>query len=61
MQNRSFQGWSSQPISWLVLNRTEQNIFICLNKVTQFTTDRKHNRQAARKALWLNNAGGPIF
>jgi len=40
-------------------NRTEQNIFICLNKVTQFTTHRKHNRQAARKVLWLNNAGGP--
>jgi len=39
--------------------RTEQNIFICLNRVTQFTTHRKYNRQAARKALWLNNAGSP--
>jgi len=38
---------------------TEQNIFICLNKLTEFTTHKDHNRQATRKAMWLNNAGGP--
>jgi len=42
------------------VNRTEQNrtsLFAWVK--SQFTAHRKHNRQAARKALWLNNAGGP--